>query len=208
METPEQIVPQVVVQEFVPTDALKVLEKTIWRTGINGLLYFANRVFEDERGYFVEATRPWEISAITGRVFHTEQGNKSLSYKKALRGIHSEGQDKLASVTVGSAFCALVDLRPDSSTFLHVELITLHESTGLYIPEGVGNSFCVLSEVLYYSYLVTKIYADLDKEENIAIDPFDPDLGIPWPYAYKDMLLSIRDLDKAISLRKYLNQKR
>jgi dTDP-4-dehydrorhamnose 3,5-epimerase len=203
METPSPI-PQVVLHEFTPTDELQAAE-TIWRTSINGLFAFANPVYKDERGSFTEAIRLWEILQVTGLDLHIVQANFSVSKERVLRGIHAEGWNKFVFVSQGSALCALVDLRKDSNTFLHVELITLESNTGLVIPIGVGNSFCVTSGALMYTYLVDRKYENRDKSGDVSLDPFDPDLGIPWPFFFRDMVLSQRDL-QAISLREFLQQ--
>jgi len=171
------------------------LTDTICQTAITGLLYIERPTFADERGFFREPANLADIEAITGQPFRVRQWNHSHSHPRVMRGIHAEGWNKLITLTRGEAFCALVDLRPDSDTFLQVELLTLSGGTGsLYIPIGVGNAFAVISdEPVDYLYLVDRLYEDRDPAGDQAISMFDPDLTIPWPIS--DPIISQRDRD-------------
>jgi dTDP-4-dehydrorhamnose 3,5-epimerase len=59
----------------------------------------------------------------------------------------------------------------------------------LFVPSGVANSYCVLSDQADYTYQVTAYYDGSDKRA-VAWD--DPDLAVPWPIS--DPILSERDL--------------
>lgn len=71
----------------------------------------------------------------------------------------------------------------------------------LYIPQGVGNSFCVTSTgVFHYIYAVDRTYAERDPKDDKALSVFDPRLGIQWPFPAEELIISDRDSD-AMSLQ-------
>ncbi|NIK54910.1 dTDP-4-dehydrorhamnose 3,5-epimerase family protein [Kribbella shirazensis] len=93
-----------------------------------------------------------------------------------LRGIHAEPWDKYLSPTSGRVLAAVVELR-DNAAFVRVETFELGTSDALYVPRGVGNSFCTLTPHTTYNLLVNEHWSP----ERIAVDPFDPELAIEWP---------------------------
>lgn len=170
----------------------------IYKTSIDGLYYIAKTTHEDERGFFSEIGRIPEIEAVTGQTFIIKQINHARSNINVARGIHAEGWNKYIFVTAGKAFCALADLRPESSTFKTVQTFVLGFGEGalsgsLYVPMGVGNSYAVLDGPMDYVYFVDRLYADRDKSGDAAISLFDPELNIDWPIAKEEMILSERD---------------
>jgi len=182
---------------YQPASSLEI-QKGIYKTAIEGLLYIKRDLYEDERGFFSEICRVPEIEAVTGSPFVVKQVNHARSEQHVVRGIHAEGWNKLVSVISGRCFCAIADVRRDSSTFRQVETVVLgfgqdaiHGS--LYLPSGVGNSFAVLDGPLEYVYVVDRLYADRDTAGDLAISLFDPDLHIAWPIAKEEMILSERD---------------
>lgn len=174
----------------VPTEAPHV-----FLTNIAGLLFVERPAFTDERGFFREVGNVADIEAVTRQPFIVKQINHSSSIHRVIRGIHAEGWNKLVTAITGVAFCALVDLRERSSTFMHVQLSLLVGGMGaLYIPKGVGNSICVTSEETFnYLYAVDRAYAERDPADDRAINVFDPHLAIPWPFPAEDLILSDRD---------------
>ena len=60
----------------------------------------------------------------------------------------------------------------------------------LYVPVGFAHGFCVLSEVADVIYKQTAYY-DPELERGIAYD--DPDVGIEWPLAEQELIVSERD---------------
>jgi dTDP-4-dehydrorhamnose 3,5-epimerase len=87
-------------------------------------------------------------------------------------------------------FSAVADIRPDSPTFGAVATFDLGgaDQVSLFLPAGVANGYCVLSEEADYLYLVTRYY---DGSDTRGVRWNDPDLAIPWPI--QDPLLSKRD---------------
>jgi dTDP-4-dehydrorhamnose 3,5-epimerase len=95
-----------------------------------------------------------------------------------LRGIHAEPWDKYLSPSSGRVFAAIVELR-DNDAFGRVETFELDPSDALYVPRGVGNSFCTLTPHTTYNFLVNEHWTP----DRVAVDPFDPELAIAWPRA-------------------------
>ncbi|MGW6278964.1 dTDP-4-dehydrorhamnose 3,5-epimerase family protein [Kribbella sp. NPDC055071] len=105
-----------------------------------------------------------------------------------LRGIHAEPWDKYLSPSAGRVFVALVELR-DTDTFGQVETFELGVEDALYVPRGVGNSFCTLTPHTIYNFLVNEYWSP----ERVTVDLFDPELAIEWPFARERLSYTARD---------------
>jgi dTDP-4-dehydrorhamnose 3,5-epimerase len=60
----------------------------------------------------------------------------------------------------------------------------------LWISEGFGHAFLVLSEVAGFAYKVTDYYAP---KGDRTILWNDPDLAIPWPVGESELIVSEKD---------------
>ncbi len=183
---------------YQPTNENKVSE-TIHETTIDGLYYIPHKHLPDDRGFYSELARTPEIDSLTGETFIAKQFNQSRSNTNVIRGFHAEDWNKLVTVTNGVCFCALVDLRKDSPTFGKSETLLLGTQGdalkgSIYISKGIGNSLCVVSGPADYIYAVDAVWANRDTSNDVAINLFDPDLGIEWPIEREKMIISQRDL--------------
>jgi len=174
------------------------LTDNVYKTGIEGLLYYDRTLHGDDRGFFSEVSHISQIQKITGTEFMIKQVNHSRSEKNVVRGIHAEDWNKFVFISSGKAFCAIADLRPDASTYKKVETFVLgFDDTslhgGLFISKGLGNAVAVLEGPLDYIYFVDKLYSERDPAGDTAISLFDPTLNIEWPIDKKDMIISERD---------------
>ena len=163
----------------------------IKKTSIPGLLILERPINQDERGFFREIFRKDELEKMSGIKFEGMQMNHSHSDPKVLRGIHAERWNKIVYPLNGEVFVAIVDIRKDTPTFGKVETFTINDDRrfGLFIPNGLANSLCVISDTAVdYIYLVDQYY---DGSDTRAIVWDDPDLGINWPL--KDPIVSDRD---------------
>ena len=163
---------------------------------ISGAVISEHKVFQDERGMFREWYKKSDLDS-HGIQFHIAQANHSHSLKSVLRGVHYsiavEGQQKLVTCASGEILDVLVDLRLDSPTFLNVERVVLTAESGdvLFVPTGVGHSFLVTSESASVVYLTS---SEFDPENEKAISPLDPFLGLGWDdSAIPEFKLSERD---------------
>ena len=92
----------------------------------------------------------------------------------------------------GAIYDAVVDLRPESSTFgqwISVEL-TSDKAQALFVPEGFAHGFQALENNSRIFYKCTNVYSK-PHEEGILYD--DPDLNITWPIP--SPVLSSKDLE-------------
>lgn len=163
----------------------------IVKTSIPGLLVIKRPIFTDDRGFFREIFHLNHLQEASDTEFKPIQVNHSMSKPKVIRALHAEGWNKLVYPVTGKMFAALVDIRPDSSTFGKLEEFEFDESDpkALFIPSGVANSICVLGDQpVHYIYLVDKYY---DGSDTKAIAWDDPDLNITWPV--NDPIISDRD---------------
>ena len=165
-------------------------------TRLAGLMLIEPAVHGDERGFFCETyRRQWnaELGMAEGQEF--VQDNHSHSGRGVLRGMHfhvGSGVAKLVRCARGRVLDVAVDLRRGSPTYARWEAIELDEQgmRELYVPVGFAHGFCVLSDVADVLYRQTA-YHDPAAERAIAWN--DPDVGIEWPLAEGELILSERD---------------
>ncbi len=156
-----------------------------------GVLLIEPRVFEDERGFFMETYHAERYAGYGIPPF--VQDNHSKSVKGTLRGLHYQlgrPQGKLVRVIRGEIFDIAVDIRKGSPHFGMWTAVRLSAENRkqLYIPEGFAHGFCVTSDTAEVLYKCTDFYAP-DEERGIRWN--DPDLAIDWPAG--EPLLSERD---------------
>jgi dTDP-4-dehydrorhamnose 3,5-epimerase len=164
-------------------------------TELREVLLFEPRLFEDDRGTFIEA---WKQSAYAphGAGGPFVQDNVSHSVRGTLRGLHfqePDAQGKLVQVLSGKVYDVAVDVRRGSPSFgrhVGVELDgdSMHQ---LWIPPGFAHGFYVLSERATFFYKCTTPYAP-QHERSLRWD--DPALAIRWPIASGEKpLVSAKD---------------
>lgn len=152
-------------------------------TAIPEVLIIEPRVFGDDRGFFLESynQKVWQQKTGLSRPF--VQDNHSRSTKGVLRGIHYQimnPQGKLVRVVSGEVFDVAVDLRKSSPTFGRWvgEILSGENKRQIWIPEGFGHAFMVLSESADFLYKTTDFYAP---EHERCIIWNDPQIGVAWP---------------------------
>lgn len=152
------------------------------QTSLPGVVVIKPNVFEDSRGFFMEAWNARNFAA-AGIDAEFVQDNMSQSTRHTLRGLHyqvQQPQGKLVRVVVGEVFDVAVDLRRSSPTFGKYEGVVLSAENKhcLWVPPGFAHGFLVLSETAAFEYKCTDYYAP---EFERAIRWDDPDIGIEWP---------------------------
>lgn len=172
------------------------------KTDISGVWILEPRVFNDARGYFMETWREEDFNKAIGAEVHFVQDNQSMSSRGVLRGLHFQkgdaSQAKLVRVLQGTVVDVAVDLRKDSPTFGKYVMVELsaENKRQLYMPRGFAHGFQVLSETAVFTYKVDNRYAP-ETECSIRYD--DPAIGIEWPIQGEDVVLSEKDLNRAVS---------
>lgn len=155
---------------------------TIRETRVPGVLVIEPRVFQDDRGRFMETYRRERYCEI-GLPPMTEQDNVSVSKRGVLRGLHFQWplpQAKLVSCLHGEVWDVAVDIREGSPSFgqWHAERLTAENALQLFIPEGFAHGFCVLGNEAVLSYKCSSGYV---AEYDAAVAWNDPTLNLPWP---------------------------
>ena len=172
------------------------------QTEINGVWLIEPKVFNDARGYFMEAFKEEEFRAHIGDV-HFIQDNESKSSFGVLRGLHYQkgecSQAKLVRVLKGKVLDVAIDLRQSSPTFGKYVSVELSEENKrqFFIPRGFAHGFLVLSDEAVFTYKVDNAYAP-HAEASIRFN--DETIGIEWPIPEEQLLLSEKDGD-AVSFK-------
>ncbi|MBO4846900.1 MAG: dTDP-4-dehydrorhamnose 3,5-epimerase [Lachnospiraceae bacterium] len=168
---------------------------TVETCEIEGLKVITPKVFEDERGYFVE-TYQYNDFKEAGIDVNFVQDNQSASVKNVLRGLHFQinyPQDKLVRVINGRVFDVAVDIRKGSKTFgkwFGVEL-SAENKKQFFVPKGFAHGFYVMSDYAEFCYKVSDFYHPND-EGGIMYN--DPALAIDWPFEEGcELILSDKD---------------
>jgi len=126
-------------------------------TSISDVFVLEPRVFEDERGFFLESYNQ-QVFAGLGIAEPFVQDNHSFSTRNVLRGLHyqvqPEMQAKLVRAPHGEILDVAVDLRRTSPTFgkWHGERLSGENKRMLWIPAGCAHGFVVLSETAHVLY--------------------------------------------------------
>ena len=139
---------------------------------------------EDDRGFFAR-TFDREQFAEAGLEPLVEQCNLSYnSHAGTLRGMHYQvapaTEAKLVRCTAGAIVDTVVDVRPDSPTYLQhfsVEL-TADNRRSLYVPPMFAHGYQTLVDGAEVSYQVSEAYTP-GTERGLRHD--DPALGLSWP---------------------------
>jgi dTDP-4-dehydrorhamnose 3,5-epimerase len=154
------------------------------RTNIPGACVVELEKHADERGFFARGWC-WQEFADQGLCNRLVQMNISFNrYRHTLRGFHYQvaphQEDKLLRCVRGTVFDVMIDLRPDSPTYMRhitVELSASNYRT-LLIPKGCANAFLTMEDDTEASYLVSEFYTPA-AERGIRWN--DPAFGIAWP---------------------------
>jgi len=151
------------------------------------------KVFEDERGFFMETYKHSEFVSF-GIKEQFIQDNHSKSEKGVLRGLHFQknpkAQAKIVRCIQGEIFDVAVDIRKGSPTYAKWVGVVLsaENKKQIYIPSGFAHGFCVLSDEAEIFYKSSSEYSPKN-ERGIIWN--DPEININWPI--KNPVVSEKD---------------
>jgi dTDP-4-dehydrorhamnose 3,5-epimerase len=139
---------------------------------------------EDDRGFFARTWCQQEFDK-KGLDPHLVQCNISFNKKRGtLRGMHCQvspfAETKLVRCTQGAIYDVIVDLRPESQTYLQwtaIEL-TAENRKALYVPKGFAHGFQTLEDSSEVFYQMSEFYAP-DYARGFRWN--DPQFNINWP---------------------------
>ncbi len=163
----------------------------VHETTIPGLLVIDLVVHGDNRGWFKENYQKEKMEALGLPEFEVVQNNFSYNAEKGVtRGLHAEPWEKFISVANGKVFGAWVDLR-EGETFGTVFTTEITPDKAIFVPRGVANGYQTLEENITYTYLVNAHWSP--EATYTLINLFDSALGIDWPIAKDQAIVSEKD---------------
>jgi dTDP-4-dehydrorhamnose 3,5-epimerase len=145
---------------------------------------------QDSRGFFARSfcQREFEEHGLNPVI---AQANVAFSTTRGtLRGLHFQhppvAETKLVRVTRGAILDVIVDLRPESPTYLqHVAVeLTADNRRALYVPERFAHGFQVLLDNTETTYLMGEFYTP-NAEGGLRYS--DSRLRVGWPLAISEI---------------------
>jgi dTDP-4-dehydrorhamnose 3,5-epimerase len=139
---------------------------------------------EDERGFFARA---WCREEFASQGIDVQMVQASVSHTRlagTLRGLHfarpPAREGKLVRCVRGRVFDVIVDLRPQSPTYLRHFPIALDCSghDAIFVPHGVAHGHQTLVDDCELLYMMTEPYRP-ELADGVRYD--DPAFGIRWP---------------------------
>jgi dTDP-4-dehydrorhamnose 3,5-epimerase len=139
---------------------------------------------EDSRGFFARTFCQREFTDHGLKPLIAQTNIAFNNRKGTLRGMHFQyppaAETKLVKATRGAILDIIVDLRPESATYLeHVFVeLTGDNHRALYVPERFAHGYQVLEDRTETSYQVGEFYTP-DAEGGLLYS--DPRLALTWP---------------------------
>ena len=164
-------------------------------TTLPGVLVLEPRVFEDERGFFMESWNARVFREATGVELDFVQDNHSRSRRGVLRGLHyqiEQPQGKLVRVASGEVLDVAVDLRRASPHFGRWTSVVLSAENRrqVWVPPGFAHGFVVRSDWADFLYKTTDFrYAQFER----ALRWDDPTVAVDWQLGGAAPLLAAKD---------------
>jgi len=153
-------------------------------TPIDGAYVIELEPFADDRGFFARSFCAREF-AERGLEPAVAQCNVSFNHRAGtLRGLHYQlppaAETKLVRCTSGAIHDVIVDLRPESKSYLQHYGVELSASNrrALYVPGRVAHGYQTLVDATEVSYQVGEFYTP-GAERGLRHD--DPAFAIAWP---------------------------
>lgn len=163
-------------------------------TELKGAFIVEPEILKDERGFFA---RTWCRKEFEQHGLNSDMVQCNISFnlnKGTLRGMHYQAspfeEAKLARCTMGAIYDVIIDLRPNSKTFMQwieVELSAENRKM-IYIPEGFAHGFQTLENDTEVFYQMSEFYAP---EYARGIRWNDPQFNIEWPDDVR--IISVKD---------------
>lgn len=153
-------------------------------TDLPGAFVIELEPHEDDRGFFARAFCQHEFEE-HGLNPVVAQGNLAFNRRKGtVRGMHFQippaAETKLVRATRGAIVDKIVDLRPESPTYLrHISVeLTEDNHRAVYVPERFAHGYQALVDDTETSYQVGEFYSPAHER---ALPHDDPRLGLEWP---------------------------
>ena len=138
----------------------------------------------DDRGFFARTFCADEFAKAGLPTEYVQQNMSFSANTGTLRGMHFQrapyGEDKLIRCVSGAIVDIIIDLRPESPSYLKWEAFELNEDNKhqLLVPKGFAHGFQTLTDNAEVTYLVSQRYTPA-AEGGVRWN--DPAFGITWP---------------------------
>jgi dTDP-4-dehydrorhamnose 3,5-epimerase len=138
----------------------------------------------DSRGFFARTFCQHEFAAHNLNPLVAQTNIAFNKSRGTLRGMHFQMpptmETKLVRVTHGAVLDVVIDLRPESETYLqHVSVeLTAANRRALYVPVRFAHGYQVLQDDTEVTYEMGDFYTP-DGQGGLRYD--DPSLGLVWP---------------------------
>jgi dTDP-4-dehydrorhamnose 3,5-epimerase len=153
-------------------------------TRLEGAFIIDIDAHQDGRGFFARTfcQREFVEHGLNPQI---AQSNVAFNTRKGtLRGMHFQfppvAETKLVRVTRGALLDVIVDLRPESPTYLqHIDVeLTSNNHRALYVPERFAHGYQTLEDDTEAIYEMGEFYVS-EAQDGLRYD--DPQLGLEWP---------------------------
>jgi dTDP-4-dehydrorhamnose 3,5-epimerase len=150
------------------------------------------RKFSDERGFFEEIYNESKFAVPITKKWR--QASIAESKVDVIRGMHCSNYAKFVTCVKGEVYDVIVDLRPDSPTFMKWQGVSLNSSSSdpvsLYVPKRCGHGYYCKQQDSLLVYLQDGCF---NASEDINLHPFDPSINIQWPKPFSSYIISAKD---------------
>lgn len=161
-------------------------------TSLPGVRIIRGDPFLDERGSFSRTFCARDYGELA---FEIKQISISENRKRfTLRGFHFQvkpfAEIKAILPLRGSLYDVVVDLRPESPTYLKWEAfeVSARRYEGVYVPAGCANAWLTLEDDTLVTYYISEFFTP---EHYAGIRHDDPFFGFRWPRTPE--VISLRD---------------
>lgn len=175
-------------------------------TPIEGAYVMRLEKVTDERGFFARTFCVDEFAAAGIEETFVQQSMARNSCRGTLRGMHLQiapyTEAKYVRCVRGRIFDAIVDLRPQSSSFRATFALELDGERGdaIFIPAGCAHGYQTLVDETDVLYAMSHRYV---RRAGRSIRWDDPHLGIAWPI--RPPILSRKDAEAPL-LEEFLSE--
>jgi dTDP-4-dehydrorhamnose 3,5-epimerase len=151
---------------------------------LNGAWLIGMEPRGDDRGTFARAFCAREFARHSLTTTYVQSNISTNTHAGTVRGMHFQraphAEVKLVRCIRGAIHDIIVDMRPDSPTYLKSYGVELSVKNGLmlYVPEGFAHGYQALSEGATAHYMVSAFY-EPESEGGVRHD--DPLLEVQWP---------------------------
>lgn len=169
---------------------------------MDGLKLIQRVPITDNRGFLSRLFCIDELNA-AGWKKNIQQINHTKTISKGtIRGMHYQknlfAEMKMVSCLKGEIYDVVIDIRPDSSSFLqwHGEVLSSANKSSLIIPEGFAHGFQALTPDCELIYFHSAVY---NSASEAGLNFQDPNLSIQWP-------IEVTEVSERDKLHKFIDK--